>query len=458
MNASPSMNEIKRRGWRRSWSFVAAATGATIGLGNLWKFSYLAGENGGAAFVLAYLFFVLLVAMPVMVAEVLLGSRGRANPVTTMRDLSIESAASPWWQLIGWMGALAGLLVLSYYCVIAGWGMAYVGKMISGEFTAGSAQLAGDGFNAFLADPKETVKWQSIYLLVIFLVLAAGVRRGVGLAARAVVPLLLVMLIALVVYSSRVGDMDAALDFMFVLDLEALTSQALLVALGQAFFSLSIGVGAMLAYGAYCPDKRSITGMVGIVVTMDTLVSLLAGLAIFPLVFSFNIAPSMGPGLLFVAMPYGFGNMLYGNYFGALFFVAVSLAAIVSGVALLEPATVWLKEQLKCWRAIAALIMVALVWALGLAVNLSFTIWSDIKLGSFSLFALLDFVTANLLLPMGGLLIAIFVGWVMRPEVLRDELYVEQPCIFWLWRWVLRYIAAPGVLVVFGASLYRFFL
>lgn len=456
MNASPSMNEIKRRGWRRSWSFVAAATGATIGLGNLWKFSYLAGENGGAAFVLAYLFFVLMVAMPVMMAEVLLGSRGRANPVTTMRDLSIESAASPWWQLIGWMGALAGLLVLSYYSVIAGWGMAYVGKMISGDFTAGSAQLAGDGFNEFLADPRETVKWQSIYLLVILLVLIAGVRRGVGLAARAVVPLLFVMLIALVVYSSRVGDMDAALDFMFVPDMDALTSEAVLVALGQAFFSLSIGVGAMMAYGAYCPDKRSITGMVGVVVTMDTLVSLLAGLAIFPLVFSFNIAPSMGPGLMFVAMPYGFGNMLYGNYFGALFFVAVSLAAIVSGVALLEPATVWLKERLKCWRALAALIMVALVWVLGLVVNLSFTVWADIKLGSLSVFALFDFVTANLLLPIGGLLIAIFVGWVMRPEVLRDELYVEKPYIFWLWHWVLRYIAAPGVLVVFAASLYRF--
>ncbi|ARN73294.1 sodium-dependent transporter [Oceanicoccus sagamiensis] len=446
--------ESRRRGWRRSWSFVAATTGATIGLGNLWKFSYLAGENGGAAFVLAYLICIVVVAMPVMIAEVVLGSRGRSNPVSTMRDVSLEAGASSAWQVIGWLGCIAGLLVLSYYSVIAGWGFAYIGKLLGGEFVAASAQLSGDSFNSLLAAPELLVQWQALFLLIILLVVALGVRRGISAAARLLLPLLFIMLIALAIYSSQVGDFKAAAEFLFKPDFSALSQEALLVALGHAFFTLSIGVGAMMAYGAYVPDQRSITGMVSTVVLMDTLVSILAGLAIFPLVFSLNMAPAMGPGLMFVAMPYGFGNMIYGNYFGALFFLMVSLAAITSGVALLEPATSWLAQQFRWWRPAAAVVMIIVVWLLGLVTIFSFNIWQHIEVFGMSVFNLLDFVTANLLLPIGGVLIALFVGWKMRKEVLRDELYVESPQIFWLWRWLLRYIAAPGVLVVFLWSLY----
>ena len=435
----------KRRGWRRSWSFIAAATGAAIGLGNLWKFSYLAGENGGAAFVLAYIVCVVLVALPVMIAEVVLGARGRSNPVTAMQMLSLEAGVSRWWQCVGWMG-----------CVIAGWGFAYIGKMFDGQFTAGSVQLAGDGFTEMLASPLELIKWQSVFLAIVALVVAAGVRRGVAGVARLLIPLLFVMLIALAIYSSRVGNFDAAVDFMFAADFSVLDAEAWLVALGHAFFTLSIGVGAMLVYGAYSPDKRPITTMVGTVVAMDTLVSLLAGLAIFPLVFSFNMAPAMGPGLMFVAMPYGFGNMEYGNYYGALFFLMVSLAAIGSGIALLEPATAWLVERFRWWRPAAAVAMALFVWVLGLATVFSFNLWAEFSLAGMSLFTLLDFVTANIMLPLGGLSVAVFVGWRMRREVLRDELYVESPHLFSLWYWLLRYIAAPGVLLIFAVSLYQY--
>ncbi|MFA7555338.1 MAG: sodium-dependent transporter [Spongiibacteraceae bacterium] len=442
--------------WRRSWSFVAAATGATVGLGNLWKFSYLAGENGGAAFVLAYLLCVLLVAMPVMIAEVLLGSRGRSNPVTTMQDVSFEAGVSRGWQLIGWLGFVAGLLVLSYYSVIAGWSLAYIDKMFSGEFSAASAQLAGEGFNKLLSSPTQLMQWQGGFLAIVFLVVAAGVRRGISVVTRFLLPVLLLILVALAIYASRVGDLDAALAFLFTPDFSALNKQVFLDALGHAFFTLSIGVGAMLTYGAYVPDQRSITGMVSVVVLMDTLVSLLAGLAIFPLVFSLNMAPAMGPGLMFVAVPYGFGNMLYGSYFGALFFVVVSIAAITSGVALLEPATSWLVGRFRWWRPLAALAMVLLVWSLGLLTVFSFNIWQGFQLLGMSLFSLLDFITANILLPMGGVLIAIFVGWRMRREVLRDELYAESDKVFSLWYWLLRYIAAPGVALVFLSSLYQY--
>lgn len=442
-------------GWRRSWSFVAAATGATIGLGNLWKFAYLAGENGGAVFVLTYLACVILVAAPVLIAEVALGSRGRANPVETMQNVALEASASPWWQGIGWVSAITGLLVLSYYSVIAGWAMAYVGKMFGGEFTAGSVQLAGDGFAALLASPVELLKWQGAFLLLIVVVSALGIRRGLSTLMRALIPLFFIALVALVIYSSRVGDVEAALAFLFAADFSLLTPEVVLEALGHAFFSLSIGVGAMLAYGAYIPDKRSITRMVSCVALMDTLVSILAGLAIFPLVFSFNLAPSMGPGLMFVALPYGFGNMLYGNYFGALFFVMVVMAALGSGLALIEGAVSYLTERLGCWRWLASLMVTVLVGLLGLMSVLSFNYWEDVSLWGLTPFALLDTLVANIVLPLTGVAIALFVGWGMRLEVLRDELFVEPGHLFSLWRWILRYIAAPGVLLVLASTLYE---
>jgi NSS family neurotransmitter:Na+ symporter len=450
--------EVRRQGWRRSWSFIAAATGAAIGLGNLWKFSYLVGENGGSAFIVVYLACLLLVAMPVMIAEVIIGSRGRSNPISTMQDLTLEASVSPWWQAIGWLGGIAGILVLSYYGVIAGWGFAYVGKLLGGEFVAGSAQLAGDSFNTLLASPIELMKWQGAFLLIVLVLLVVGVRLSASAVAKFLLPLLLVMLVALVIYSSRVGDFDAAVSFLFEPDFSAVTAEVVLKALGHAFFTLSIGVGVMIAYGAYAPQRRPITAMVLSVVALDTVVSLLAGLAIFPLVFSLHIAPAMGPGLMFVALPYGFGNMIYGNYFGALFFVVVSITAITSGVALLEPTTAWLSQRFGWWRPVAAAVMVLIVWLLGLATILSFNEWQQFSLAGMSIFSLLDFVASNLLLPLGGVLVAIFVGWRMRKEVLRDELYVESGKIFWLWYWVLRYIAAPGVLVVFVSALYQYYI
>ena len=445
----------RTRGWRRSWSFVATATGATIGLGNFWKFAYLAGQNGGAVFVLAYLLCVVLVAAPVLIAEVILGSRGRANPIGTMQDVTLEASASPLWQGIGWISVVAGLLVLSYYSVVAGWGIAYVGKMLNGDYTAGSVQLAGDGFNTLLSSPLELIKWQGIFLLMILAVTAIGIRRGLSSLMRILLPLFFLLLLALVIYSCRVGNLDAALEFMFAADFSRLTPEVLLKALGHAFFSLSIGVGAMLAYGAYVPDKRSITRMVASVALLDTVVSVLAGLAIFPLVFSFNMAPSMGPGLMFVALPYGFGNMIYGNFFGALFFVIVVIAALSSGLALIEGAIAWLTERWGWWRPLAALAVTVLVGLLGLITVFSFNRWQDVRLAGATPFVVLDTLVANFLLPLIGLAIAVFVGWRVRPEVLKDELFVEPDQFFSLWRWILRYIAAPGVLLVFATMLYE---
>lgn len=450
-----SMSTRAQGGWRRSWSFIAAATGATVGLGNFWKFAYLAGENGGAIFVLTYLVCVVLVAAPVLIAEVVIGSRGRANPIATMKAVALEASASQGWQFIGWGSAVAGLLILSYYSVVAGWGIAYIGKSIGGQFTAGSAQLAGDVFVSLLADPIQLIQWQCVFLVAVFLVSALGIRRGLAWVLRILVPLIFLLLLALVLYSSRVGNFEAAINFMFAADFSQFRPEIFIRALGHAFFSLSIGVGAMMAFGAYVPDKRSITGMVASVAIMDTLISLLAGLAIFPLVFSFNMAPSMGPGLMFVAMPYGFGNMIYGHYFGALFFIIVVIAALSSGVALIEAAIAWVVETLGWWRPLAALAVVVLVALMGLLTVFSFNIWQSVTVLGMTLFELIDTLVANFLLPVLGVAIVFFVGWKIRPEVLRDELYVEGHHLFSLWYRVLRYIAAPGLVLVFVSMLYE---
>lgn len=441
--------------WRSRWTFITAATGATVGLGNLWKFSYLAGANGGGAFVLVYIACVLLVAVPIMIAEVVLGSRGRANPMSTMADLSIEAGGRRIWQVVGWLGCAAGLLILSYYSVIAGLGAAYIRKVANGEFRAGSAHLAGEHFNQLLTEPATMLAWQGGFLLIVALIVAAGVRRGLAMLVRISVPSLLIFLIVLVIYSAKVGDFEAAVSFLFRLDTDALTGRAVLVALGHAFFTLSIGVGTMMAYGAYVPDRQSITGMVTTVALLDTLVALLAGLAIFPLVFSLNIAPGMGPGLMFVALPYAFGNILYGEYFGALFFVVVTLTALSSGIALLEPATAWLCERYGWWRPLAAFCVVSLVGLVGVGSTLSFNLWSDLRWWNMSIFSLVDFVSANILLPLGALLIALFVGWRMRREAVRDEIFVESEAVFSLWYWLLRYIAGPAVIVIALFSILR---
>jgi NSS family neurotransmitter:Na+ symporter len=452
-----NLRESSQGGWKSRWTFISAATAATVGLGNLWKFAYLTGENGGGAFVLVYLSCVLLVGIPVMVAEVLLGSRGRANPIDTMHDVSLEAGLSRWWQGVGWLGCLAGIIILSYYSVIAGWGMAYIEKLFNGDFLAVTAQTAGKEFTVFLAEPKTLMMWQALFIGIVVTIVSLGVRVGLAMVSRLLLPLLFVALISLALYSSRVGDLPRALDFLFGFNLELITAQTVLTALGHVFFTLSIGVGAIMAYGAYAPDRKSILGMVASVAVLDTLVSLIAGLAIFPLVFSLNIEPAMGPGLMFVALPYAFGNMVYGEYFGALFFAMVSLAAIGSGVALMEPWVAWLVERFRLWRPFAALILGFVLWLLGLLAVFSFNTWSDVQIMDMSLFSFMDFISTNILLPLGGLLIAFFVGWRMRAEVLKDELYVESNLIFVLWHWVLKYIALPAVVVIFIFSFYQRF-
>jgi NSS family neurotransmitter:Na+ symporter len=434
---------------------VLALSASVVGLGNLWRFSYLSGEYGGGAFVIAYVLCLFLIAAPVMVAEVVLGRYGGASPVQSMRRASDGSLLSRGWMLVGALACLTGVLILALYIVVAGWGMAYAGFMYSGVFSAARAAEVGAHFDAFLAEPMRQVYWQSVFLLLTAGAVALGVRRGLGMLAWLVVPVLFAMLGFLVKYGFDYGDIGATRNFLFSTRLVDFSSESVLVALGHALFTLGVGVGTGISYGAYAPQSVPIGRSIMAVAVFDTVIALLAGLAIFPIVFANHMEPTAGPGLLFISLPYAFGNLMQGELVGAVFFVMMVLAALGSAVALMEPAVAMLMQQARLSRFTAALIIGAIVWLLGWAIVVSLqsgqvSPW----FGKQNLLAVLDALTARVLLPLVALLLAVLVGWRLRPEILRLELVRESALFFSLWRFLLRYIAPPAIaLLIFTSAL-----
>jgi len=434
--------------WSSRWIFILAATGSAVGLGNIWKFPYITGEHGGGAFVLVYLLCVALVGLPVMMAEILLGRRGRQSPMNTMRLLAEEAKASRRWAWVGWSGVLAGFLILSYYSVIAGWTLAYVVRMASGVFTGADGERAQAVFASFLADPEAVLGWHTVFMVMTMVVVARGVRGGLERAVRLLMPALFLLLLLLVGYAMTTGSFDQGLRFLFDPDFSKLDPAAVLVAMGHAFFTLSLGMGAIMIYGSYMPQGASIAGASLAIAVADTLVALLAGMAIFPVVYANGLEPGAGPGLLFQTLPVAFGQMPAGVLFGTLFFVLVVFAAWTSAISLIEPAVTWLVENRGMRRLTACLWAGVATWLLGIGTVLSFNLWQDFKLFGLNFFDLLDFLTANLMLPLGGLAIALFVGWVMRERDVAEELALEGG-LYRLWRWVLRYVTPVAVGIVF---------
>jgi NSS family neurotransmitter:Na+ symporter len=444
-------------GWRSQWTFIAAVTGASIGLGSLWKFAYLAGANGGASFILLYLLCVALVATPVLVAEVVIGVRGRSDPVHALESIVLESALNRQWQWVGWLACIAALLILSYLSVVGGWLVTYCRWVFQGDLTAVSARQVGELFGQLLTDGRTQASLHGLFLLAAWVVVALGVTRGLGLVFSILAPALIILLLVMALTALRMGDMAAAVQFMFRVNPDDIHAEGALAALGQAFFSLGIGTGAMISFGAYAPARRSLVKMLGVVVLLHVVVALLAGLAIFPLVFAHRVQPSFGPGLMFVTLPYIFGNLPYGSVIGTVFFAMVLIAAFGSAVSLLEPATGWLVQRLKWSRPRAALVLVLAVWLLGLLSIGSFSLWPQWRPGGKSLFAWIDWISADVLLPLCALAVAVFVGWRMRREAIRDELLTERPRLFWLWQFSLRYIAPPAIALVLLVGLYGLF-
>lgn len=438
--------------WTNRWTFILAATGSAVGLGNIWKFPYIAGENGGGAFVLVYLICIALIGIPVMMAEVLIGRRGRQSPINSMHFVTHEAGLSSRWAGIGWMGVIAGMCIMSFYSVVAGWALKYITVAASGAFTGASADTIGAGFADLLASPLTLTFWHTLFTLMTASVVALGVNRGLGAVAKYMMPFLFLALLVLVGYSYAHGDFGHGLRFLFDFNFTALTWGGALKALGHAFFTLSLGMGAIMAYGAYMPNNASIGKTIITVGALDTLVALVAGLAIFPIVFaSPAIEPGAGPGLLFVSLPVAFGAMPMGTLFGTLFFALIAIAAWSSAVSLIEPGVAWLVESKGFKRPRATFLLAGIAWFVGLSCVLSFNVWETFKpflLLHRTPFDFLDFLTSQLLLPLGGLFIAIFVGWFMPKGVVQHELEAEGHPLFDTWRFVVRYVSPTLITIV----------
>ena len=436
--------------WSSRWTFILAATGSAVGLGNIWKFPYMAGDNGGGAFVLIYLACIFIIGIPIMLGEIMIGRRGRSSPANTMSFLAKEAETTQAWTLLGATGALAGLLILSFYSVAAGWALAYV---FSG-FQETSAQAVSSEFNEFLANPAALLFWHTLFIIITVIIVARGILKGLETWINTLMPMLFVIIILLCIYAMQTGAFLEGLTYLFKPDFSKINSDVLLAALGQAFFTLSLGMGAIMAYGAYMPADQNIGRTAISVAALDTGVALLAGIAIFPIVFANGLAPTEGPGLVFVTLPIAFANMPLGVLFGTLFFILLSIAALSSSISLIEPGVAWLVESLKTKRAYAAIGLGFFAWSLGVFSALSFNLMSEFKLFGMNFFDFTDFLTNQIMLPLGGIFIAVFVGWVMKKKDVLDELQIEDGIIFKSWFFVIRFVAPVMVAMVL---LYFFF-
>ncbi len=437
--------------WSSRMAFILAVTGSAVGLGNIWKFPYVTGQYGGGAFVLVYLACIVLIGMPVMMSEILLGRRGRRNPIATMALLGSEEGKSSNWSWVGGIGVVAGVLILSYYSVYGGYSLAYVLKSAAGTFSgAGAADVIAvrDGFEGSW---KAVGLFHTLFMGLSIFVVARGVERGLEQAVRFMVPALLVLLLALLGYSINSGYFAEGFEFMFTPDFSKLTWEGVLAAMGQAFFTLSIGMGAVMAYGAYLPEETSITGAAAAVAIADTTIAIIAGLVIFPLVFANGLDIDAGPSLVFITLPLAFGNMAGGIIFGTLFFILLTFAAWTSAISLMEPAVAWIMEHLNHSRAQAAVMMGLSIWAMGLGTVFSFNILADFTFFKGTIFDNLDFLTINVMLPLSGLMIAVFAGWVMCRNSSADELG-SAGTSYKIWRILVRFVAPIGILFVFLKS------
>ena len=359
------MASTQNVGWTSRWTFILAATGSAVGLGNIWKFPYITGENGGGAFVILYLGCLLLLGVPIMIAEVMLGRKGQANPIKAMQNNNRAVNAHKGWTVIGMMGVSAGLLILMYYSVVAGWSLQYVYESFAGQHVGMTSESVGANFSSLTGAFGTQLALHSAFMVLVAGVVVGGVTNGIGKAVEYLMPALFIMLIVLLGYSFSQGDFAAGFNFLLSVDFSKVTGNSVLIALGQAFFTLSLGMGSIMAYGAYMPKDASIPKTVVMIALLDSAVALIAGLAIFPIVFANGMEPASGPGLMFITLPVAFGNIWGGAVFGGIFFLLVAVAALSSAISLLEPGIAWL-EQSGLSRRNATLILGFLCWAGGI--------------------------------------------------------------------------------------------
>ncbi len=443
--------------WSGSAVFVLAVAGLAIGLGNFWRFPALAGNHGGGYFVLAYVVCMLMLGLPLLVAEVALGRRGRRSAALSLAEIAGEEGRHRIWQVFGWAGALAAVLLVSTYGVVGGWILGYIFRVAGGAFVHADPLEAADAFQSFVRDPERLLAWHTLFIAVVVMVVGRGVRWGLEEAVRWFMPMLLGILAVLVVYTVLEADWRFAVRELFWPAADELSLKTLGLALQQAFYSLSLGVGAVLCYGAYLDSKASIARVSIAAVVLDLAVALLAAVLIFAILAQsggMGLAWHSGPELIFQALPLAFGQMSNGTWFGTLLFLMLAFAAWTSAIALLEPAVALLVERFELDRPTAASYLGLIVWALGLVSLLSFNLWEHVRpLGEWARFRdstpfdLVNFMAANILLPVGGFGLAVFAGWRVSRMTLQLELGSGR--MFGLWLISVRFLVPVAAVLVF---------
>ncbi len=446
--------------WSSNTAFLLAAIGAAVGLGNIWRFPYIVGVSGGGAFVLVYLGCVIFIAIPILIAELLIGKLGHHSPPIAMERVAEEAGHSRHWSVIGWMGLTVGYLITTYYSVIAGWILSYIFKAANNFGGVSPAEVPGL-FEQLLASPGTLIIWHSIFISMAAWIVSRGLRSGIERSIKILMPCLFLILLVMIGYAAIAGDFKSGFDFLFNADFTKINGAVVLTAIGQAFFSIGVAMGLMMTYGAYLSDNTSLTRSALVIAGTDTLIALLAGLMIFPLVFGNGLDPAEGPGLIFVTIPTALVSMPGGAFFGVLFFLLLAVAAITSIIAIIEPIVAYAEDRWNMRRNIGCFLFGFIAWLIGLASVFSFNLWADIyPLGGIELFRdktifdLIDYLTANIFMPIGAILISLFVGWRLKTELLNSELEFVNRHFFQCWLILVRFLAPLAILVIFVSNFY----
>ena len=435
--------------WSSRFAFLMASVGFAVGLGNIWRFPYVAGENGGSAFVLVYLACVFGIGVPILIAELFVGRRGKMSPPLAMRNVARDEGRHKGWQLVGHMGLLAAFTIEIVYAVVVGWVLWYLFKAITTGFSGFDSTVAEAEFAAVLADPSGMLFWTVIGLAITGYIIYSGVQGGIEKAVTILMPVLFALLAMLAIYNVFAGGMGKALTWLFEPQFDRIKPEVFLIAVGQAFFSIGVAMGGMMTFGAYLPESVSIPRSVVIIVIADTMVALLAGLVIFPAVFNNGLDPAAGAGLIFQTLPVAFAQMPGGYGFSIAFFLLLSVAGITSMVGLVESVTAWMEDHHGFARHKSALVVVGSVAVLSILSALSYNVLAEFKMGGRTLNDVMDYFSNQLLLPLGGLFIAIFVGWFVAKPSTSEELRFASGTMFQVWHFLIRYIVPPAVAIIF---------
>jgi neurotransmitter:Na+ symporter, NSS family len=430
-----------------------ASIGFAVGLGNIWRFPYVTGENGGSAFVVIYLACAFAIGVPILMAEVMLGRRGGLTPPGSVAAVAAANNRSRHWRWLGNLNLLTAFAILVTYCVVAGWVLYYLYQSTIGALSDFDSALSTGHFNQLLADVPTLSFWSFVTLVVAGGIIYGGVEKGIERAVTILMPTLFILMLGLVGFNLAVGGMPETIVYLLSPDFSKVGASTVLIAVGQAFFSIGVGMAGMMMFGAYLPKNISIGQSAIVIVVADTLVALVAGLVIFPMVFHNQLDPAGGAGLIFQTLPVAFAQMPGGHLVSILFFLLLSVAAITSVVGLCEPIGAWMAERFAWGRHKASMLVIVAAGSVGMISVLGYNHWGDVRLFGQSITTIMDFIPNQIFLPLGGLFIALFVGWFVKAEQARDELALVNEKVFAMWHNLVRYLVVPAMVVIFVAGM-----